>query len=128
MVTWEDGDEIPDEEEPNEINRTSDEEVVTVEAPPAPPTPPVIPEPPATEPPATEPPATEPPATEPPATEPPAPATPVVVEGEIDIPDEDVPLAAAPKTGDISALWIAVSSISAAGMIVLGKKREDDEE
>ena len=111
------------------------------------PTEPPATEPPATEPPATEPPATEPPATEPPATEPPAteptattpptttppaterpvPPAPAVINEEIDIFDEDVPLADAPKTGDISALWIAISGISAAGMIILGKKREDDE-
>ena len=85
-------------------------------------------EPPATEPPATEPPATEPPATEPPVTERPVPPAPAVINEEIDIFDEDVPLADAPKTGDISALWIAVSGICAAGMVVLGKKREDEEE
>ena len=32
-----------------------------------------------------------------------------------------------PKTGDISALWIALSGISATGVIILGKKREDEE-
>lgn len=39
--------------------------------------------------------------------------------------DEEVPLAAAPKTGDISALWAAISMISLGGMAVLSKKREE---
>ena len=88
-------------------------------------------EPEATEPEATEPEATEPKATEPKKTEPKKPTktprTPVVVNSEIEISDEDVPLASAPKTGDISTLWIALSGVSAAGMILLGKKKEEDE-
>lgn len=39
--------------------------------------------------------------------------------------DEEVPLAAAPKTGDISALWAAISMISLGGMAVLSRKREE---
>ena len=45
----------------------------------------------------------------------------------IEIPDEEVPLAAAPKTGDISSLWAALSSFSAAGFFLLGRKRKDEE-
>ena len=43
---------------------------------------------------------------------------------ELVIPDEAVPLANAPKTGDITAVWAAVSLISLAGMVLLAKKRE----
>ena len=46
---------------------------------------------------------------------------------EVEIPDEEVPLAAAPKTGDISGLWSILSGISAAGMFLLGRKRRDEE-
>ena len=52
----------------------------------------------------------------------------VLYEDEIEIPDEDVPLADAPKTGDISGLWVALSSISAAGMFLVGRKRKEEEE
>lgn len=78
----------------------------------------------------TEPPAPQPPAPQPPAPQPPAPQPMMVNDfgGEIDIFDEDVPLADVPQTGDISAIWIALSGASAAGMFVLGKKREGDEE
>ena len=55
------------------------------------------------------------------------PAVPTVVDGEIEIPDEEVPLAAAPKTGDISALWMALSGLSASGFFFLGRKRKDEE-
>lgn len=40
--------------------------------------------------------------------------------------DEEVPLAAAPKTGDISALWAAISMLSIGGMAMLSKKRKED--
>lgn len=49
------------------------------------------------------------------------------VDFEIEIPDEEVPLAAAPKTGDISSLWGILSGLSAAGMFLLGRKRRDEE-
>ena len=49
------------------------------------------------------------------------------VDFEIEIPDEEVPLAAAPKTGDISTLWGLLSGFSAAGMALLGRKRKDEE-
>ena len=41
--------------------------------------------------------------------------------------DGDVPLANVPKTGDVSAIWVILSMASAGGMIVLNKKREDEE-
>jgi len=46
---------------------------------------------------------------------------------ETEILDEEVPLAAAPETGDISGLWVALSGISAAGMVLLGRKRKEEE-
>ena len=39
--------------------------------------------------------------------------------------DKDVERAKAPKTGDISALWAAVSLLSLGGMVMLAKKREE---
>ena len=47
-----------------------------------------------------------------------------------DIPDEDVPLSDIPKTGDISALWLALSALSGtglAGVSLLGRKKQDEE-
>lgn len=44
----------------------------------------------------------------------------------ITIRDEDVPLAAAPKTGDISALWVAISIASLTGAAVVARKKEED--
>ena len=101
-VSWDDGDEIPTDEELEEIKDATDEEIVEVKEPT-----PVIPNP------------TE--------TAPTEDREPVAVEVEIEIPDEDVPLANAPKTGDISIVWIALAGISAAGMILLSGKRKDDE-
>lgn len=40
------------------------------------------------------------------------------------IPDEEVPLANAPKTGDISLIWVILSGLSAGGLVLL-RKRED---
>lgn len=41
--------------------------------------------------------------------------------------DEDVALADAPKTGDMSALWAAISTISLGGMALLSVKRKEEE-
>lgn len=41
--------------------------------------------------------------------------------------DEEVPLADAPKTGDISGLWAAVSLISLGGAAMLSVKRKEEE-
>ena len=122
VVSWEDGDEIPDAEEPNEITVVTDEETVKVKEPVDPK--PVDPNP--TEPESNDPeqPTKDDPAELVPQDTPAAQAG----DGEIEIADEEVPLADAPKTGDVSAIWIALSSLSAGGMIVLGKKREEDEE
>ena len=49
------------------------------------------------------------------------------IGAEIEIPDEEVPLAAAPKTGDISSLWTILSGFSAAGFFMLGRKRKEEE-
>ena len=41
-----------------------------------------------------------------------------------DVPDEAVPLAKAPVTGDISGLWLALSSLSGSGMLLNNRKRK----
>ena len=43
--------------------------------------------------------------------------------GEIEILDEEVPLADVPKTGDISAIWLVLGGLSAFGLAITGKKR-----
>lgn len=47
----------------------------------------------------------------------------------MEIPDETVPLANVPKTGDISVLWYVTSLLAACGLAVLrilkGKEDED---
>ena len=45
---------------------------------------------------------------------------------EVEIPDEEVPLADAPVTGDISALWLALSGLSGSGMLLLNRKRKEE--
>ena len=45
----------------------------------------------------------------------------------VDIPEDDIPLADVPKTGDASALWMALSALSAAGLFLIRKKSEDEE-
>lgn len=42
------------------------------------------------------------------------------------IPDEDVPLADAPKTGDVSGLWAALSFLSLGGFTALKRKRKEE--
>ena len=47
-----------------------------------------------------------------------------------DLEDPDVPLADVPKTGDVSALWLALSALSGtglAGVTFLGRKKRDEE-
>jgi len=46
-------------------------------------------------------------------------------DGLIEIFDEDTPLADVPRTGDISGLWILLSSLSAGGLILLNRKKEN---
>ena len=41
-----------------------------------------------------------------------------------DVPDEAVPLAKAPVTGDISGLWLALSGLSGGGMLLNNRKRK----
>ena len=41
--------------------------------------------------------------------------------------DEGVALAAAPKTGDLSGIWAAVSALSLSGVALLSRKRKEDE-
>ena len=64
----------------------------------------------------------------------PQPAPEVVIPDEdvplVDIPEEDVPMADVPKTGDASALWLALSVLSGtglAGVNFLGRKKRDEE-
>lgn len=66
------------------------------------------------------------------------PETPVVIqedpvpEGSIPettIPEETIPMAEAPKTGDTSAIWIAVASVSGIGLVwfaITNRKRKDE--
>ena len=44
-------------------------------------------------------------------------------KNELTIPDEQVPLAKAPVTGDISILWLTLGCLSLAGMLLLNRKR-----
>jgi len=44
-----------------------------------------------------------------------------------EILDEDVPLGDIPETGDASAIWMAMSALSGAGLFLTRKKREDEE-
>jgi len=46
-------------------------------------------------------------------------------DGGTEILDEEVPLADAPKTGDISALWAVISLVSLSGALMLIRKREE---
>ena len=95
VVTWTDGDETPDAEETDEVKRGSDDALVIVEDP----APTVDPTP-----------NVDP--------------IPQNDDGDIIIEDEDVPLADAPKTGDISGVLAAISLLSFGGMVLL-KKKED---
>lgn len=54
---------------------------------------------------------------------------PVVMEDEpsVIIADEPVPLAKAPKTGDLSGLWALLSGMSLGGMGLLNRKRKEEE-
>lgn len=46
-------------------------------------------------------------------------------EPELEIPDEEVPLADVPKTGDISLIWAILSGLSAGGLVLLNRKKEN---
>ena len=47
--------------------------------------------------------------------------------GLVNIPDEEVPLAKAPRTGDLSGLWAVISSLSLGGVFFLNRKRKEEE-
>ena len=49
------------------------------------------------------------------------------LDDDIIIEEEDVPLADAPQTGDISLVFAAVSALSLGGLWLLNRKREDEE-
>lgn len=47
-----------------------------------------------------------------------------------ELPDEEVPGAEVPETGDVSALWLALSALSGTGLVgvtLLGRKKRDEE-
>ena len=44
----------------------------------------------------------------------------------LEILDEEVPLADAPKTGDISSLWAALSGLALGGLGLLNRKRKEE--
>ncbi len=46
--------------------------------------------------------------------------------GTVEIEDEEVPLAAAPKTGDITVVLAMVSLFSAGGLLALNRKKEEE--
>ena len=46
---------------------------------------------------------------------------------QMTIPDPKVPLAKAPKTGDLSGIWAAISGLSLAGITLLNAKRREEE-
>jgi len=56
----------------------------------------------------------------------PVPLNPTPIIPTEEILEEEVPLADVPKTGDISSLWLALSTLSGAGLILTGKKRRED--
>ncbi len=84
-------------------------------------------EPEETEPQETEPEETEPEETEPKETEPKdnEPNIPQFQSEDGGIPDKEVPKAVVPKTGDISLIWTLLSGLSAGGLVVLNRKKED---
>ena len=45
-------------------------------------------------------------------------------DGLVEILDEEVPLAAVPQTGDVTALWLALSALSGSGLAIVSKKRK----
>jgi len=76
-----------------------------------------------------EPPVEEIPVIEIPEEEVPLAPAPEVEEPLVELPDEEVPLAEVPKTGDSTVLYAALTSLSGAGLAVLGlKKKEENEE
>ena len=54
-------------------------------------------------------------------------STTVDEENDVPILDEEVPLAEAPKTGDVSALWAAISCLSLGGMVLLNRRSKEEE-
>jgi len=44
-----------------------------------------------------------------------------------ELPDEEVPLAGVPDTGDNSLLWLLLAALSGAGLLILGRKRREEE-
>ena len=86
---------------------------------------PEVTEPEVTEPEVTEPEVTEPEVTEPEVTEPEV-TDPTDPDSLVEIPDEDVPLANIPKTGDPMVLYGALTALSGIGLAVLGIKKKEE--
>ena len=63
----------------------------------------------------------------PPAEEEP-PVTPIDDDDLVDLPDEDVPLADVPKTGDGMLLYVGMTALSGFGLIRLGFKKKEEQE
>lgn len=59
------------------------------------------------------------------------PAEPATVDGDglVELPDEDVPLAEAPKTGDPMLIYAGMTLLSGAGLayLSLGKKKDEED-
>ena len=59
------------------------------------------------------------------------PLAPAPEEPDVEIPEDDVPLAGVPQTGDNSGIWVATAAMSAMGLVVLtliSKRKEEGEE
>lgn len=75
-------------------------------------------------------PTTDLPDQETPTTDVPDEETPTTEQPATELPDEDTPLAEVPETGDLSALWLALTALSGtglAGVTFLGRKKRDEE-
>ena len=48
-----------------------------------------------------------------------------IPEEDVEILDEDVPLANVPKTGDISLMWYLTTLLSACGLAFLSLRKKD---
>jgi len=60
--------------------------------------------------------------------EPPAEPAPQNDDGLVDIPDEDVPLADVPKTGDPMFVYVGMTALSGLGLLGLTRKKDEEDE
>jgi LPXTG-motif cell wall-anchored protein len=49
------------------------------------------------------------------------------LQQKMTITDQPVPLAKAPKTGDLSGIWAVISGLSLGGAALLNRKRKEEE-